>query len=177
MSFVGIFVARHELSMGDVFKNLDDGSSYWVHDTPNECWFSADGAWVGEAMANEIDWDASARVDELRHERDDWRYLWRDAARDSELDRLHAKKELAEKACSRLESRDYDLTLAALGKLGYAKDADVPNAVYEKVKVVAPDTRTAKAKVEAVADEIFAFHRQYILSRRVPIAVAIYGTT
>ena len=179
MSFVATYVARHSLTIEDVYgRHLEDGGSYWVHEEPDECWSTEDGEWVGEAMSDAIDVDASSQVYGLRHERDAFRNLWSDPKRDRALSRLRATKERLVKIESKLRSRDYDLTKVKLKELGYEWGTDkLPEGLYEKTQVVSDDTKAAREAVEKAAAKIFEFHRKYILSRRVPIAVGIYGST
>jgi len=174
MGSVDIVVARHGVSMEDVFTDLDDGGAYWVVENARQCWLTKDGRWVGEVMADELDWDGTKKESGIGRQAEEWRYLWHDAKRDRELAALSRKKRKAVDVERKLWLRDYDLTLAALKTAGLDKPSDEQ---YRKHVVVGDDHMAVKAKIQRIDDEIYDYHRAYIRSRRTPVALAVYGNT
>ncbi len=173
MSYVGIWVQRHELTIGDVFRHMDDGGAYWVHNNPGRCFITKNGGEVGEAMGDEVDWEAT-RANDLTT-MDTWEYLWTDSKREHALRRLRHRRQACEKVERALSSRDWAAYQRRAKKLGLPEH--VSDEVFRQHYKDSAATKVAMAKTSAARDKLFDFHRDYILSRRVPIALGIYGTS
>lgn len=150
MSYVAIFVARNSISLDEIFPP-ENGTS-WVHgdnggpDHDRRFVLAGSGELRSEADAADIDWAASKPL-LLEYQ---WRYRFRDRARDIRAEQLYA-----------VVDRCIDRALDAKTKWGREH----------------PRSSAAHARVDTARGALVDFHISYIRSRRTPIALGIYGTT